>query len=127
MAEATLKKRLARGQIELAVGVTVRTEAMKRLGWWAPDKSEIVLNPKQPHIGIDITFLHELLHCVDDQMVAAGIVKRRVPHAWIESAAMNLLWLLVEADLWRGITRRQVRTFVDRYVPDAPKRKKRKA
>ena len=90
---------------------TSRKELGKKLGDWDPVKRTIRVRRQQSWVGKNITFLHEAFHCIDDAMLGSKIRKRRVEHNWIENAAMNLLLLLVEAGLWRGITKHEMRAF----------------
>lgn len=51
------------------------------------------------------TFLHELLHAVDFELIEAGIRRRRLPEGWVAFGSPNLLRTLVLAGVWRGLSR----------------------
>ena len=93
------------------IGLTIRVGESAKLGHWDPQRQEIVVSPHQPEAGMHVVLLHELLHAVDDALVAAGVTARRTSHRWIESAAPNLLLALVTAGVYTGIGRDEMLRF----------------
>jgi hypothetical protein len=77
---------------------------------------EILIDPDQPEVGKHVTLLHELLHLVDEQMRRCGITRRRIDHRWVESAAPNLLALLVFAGLYRGVSTKDLAAFMAKHM-----------
>lgn len=72
----------------------------------------IRIERQQPWVGKWLVLIHELLHVIDDHLVAIGQQSRRSPHSFIRGAPINLLSLLIEAGLIRGISRRQFMSFI---------------
>lgn len=72
----------------------------------------ITIRPDQPTVGKHVVLLHELLHLVDGSLVGNGLQPRRVSHDWIRMASPNLLFLLVAAGIWQGITVEEVIEFM---------------
>ena len=61
------------------------------LGHFDPRTGEIVIDPVQSHVARMTVLVHELLHAVDEQIVASGITRERINHEWITHAAPHLL------------------------------------
>ena len=66
----------------------------KGLGYWSLTKKEIVIEDNQPDAGKLVILVHEMLHLIDDQLVAAGALKRRTQHGFIHNSALPLVGLL---------------------------------
>jgi hypothetical protein len=81
-------------------------------GYFDERTGRIVIDPRQPEVGKHIVLLHEFLHLVDSQMRQTGVTKRRADHRWIESAAPNLLALLVLSGLYTGVSRDDLLAFM---------------
>jgi hypothetical protein len=92
-------------------------EGWGRLGYFDERTGRIVIGSEQPEPGKHIVLLHELLHLVDATMRQAGVTKRRADHRWIESAAPNLLALLVLSGLYTGISREELLAFMRESMP----------
>jgi hypothetical protein len=87
------------------------------LGYFDERTGKIAIDSRQPEAGKHIVLMHELLHLVDATMRQSGVTKRRADHRWIESAAPNLLALLVCAGLYKGITKAELLAFMAEQVP----------
>lgn len=83
-----------------------------RLGYFDERTGRIVIGSNQPEAAKHIVLLHELLHLVDAAMRQTGVTKRRVDHRWIESAAPNLLALLVLSGFYTGIGKAELLSFM---------------
>lgn len=118
---AALKRHL-----NIDVRVEVPTRKGARYGYWQPGTGVLVVSPRQPVIGQHVTLLHELFHALDDLMLQNKIIRRRSDHRWIDSAATNLLAMLVLLGIYRGVTKRQMLRFMRQHVPDAPGRRRRR-
>lgn len=90
-----------------------------RLGYFDERTGKIAIGSEQPEAGKHIVLLHELLHLVDSTMRQAGVTKRRADHRWIESAAPNLLALLVCSGFYTGISKDELLRFMAESVPEA--------
>lgn len=64
---------------------------------------------------VHVTLLHELLHAVETHLRATGSLRGRVPHAFLSAGDVPLLGLLVEAGVYRGVSRRDYRRWVRRW------------
>jgi hypothetical protein len=96
----------------------VDPETWGRLGYFDERTGKIAIAQNQPEAGKHIVLLHEFLHLVDAQMRSAGITKRRADHRWIESAAPNLLALLVLSGLYTGLSKEELLGFMATQAGD---------
>jgi hypothetical protein len=96
-----------------AYGISIRMGRAKGgcLGHFEMPSREIVIDPTQPWCSQNITLLHELLHAVDQGLIDAGLRTRKISHAWIEHASMNLWMFLVHAGLWRGVSSEEAQRY----------------
>lgn len=74
---------------------------------------EVLIRRGLPAAGRVVIVLHELMHAIDDMMVANGTTKRRIPHTWIEGGAFGLAALLVHLGAIDGVTPAAWRRFVE--------------
>lgn len=82
------------------------------LGHFDERTGQILIYPDQPEAGKHVVLLHELLHLVDATMRQTGVTKRRADHRWIESAAPNLLALLVLSGFYTGVGKAELLSFM---------------
>ena len=85
-------------------------------GSWTPDPSgesgTVLLRPGMHPVGEAIILVHELLHLVDEAMVATGAAPELVPHEWVEGAAFRLASLMIHLGVIRGVTVDDWRAFM---------------
>ena len=92
-------------------------EGWGRLGYFDERTGRIVIGSEQPEAGKHIVLVHEILHLVDSMMRQAGVTRRRADHRWVESAAPNLLALLVLAGVYTGVSKSDMLAFMHDNVP----------
>ena len=77
----------------LGASLTVRlgTPIPGAIGHYDRRAREIVISPALSHAGRIVVLVHELLHAVDEQIVASGETRYELPHEWITAAARREL------------------------------------
>lgn len=107
----TVRRPFLRRTRRLGAPLSVRlgTPDPGALGHFDPHAGEIVIDPAQSHVARMTVLVHELLHAVDEQLVASGITRERINHTWITYAAPHLLAALsaleVRIPRWRTMRR----------------------
>lgn len=77
--------------------VRIREKELRNLsGQWDPERWEILLHTDQTECERGVVLIHEVLHCLEDTFKVQGKLKRGISHAFIEDAARNLYWLLMQ-------------------------------
>ena len=95
----------------LGASLTVRLGAPQpgAIGHYDRRAREIVISPALSHAGRIVVLVHELLHAVDEQIVASGETRHELPHEWITAAAPQLVAALsalgVRVPAWRTMRR----------------------
>lgn len=91
-------------------------------GSWSPssdgESGTVLLRPGMPPVGEAVILVHELLHLVDEAMVATGASPDLVPHEWVEGAAFGLASILIHLGVIRGVTVEDWRGFMASQEPD---------
>ncbi len=65
----------------------------------------IVVDERLEGPAAHVALLHEVLHALEDHLRRIGRLKSHVPHSFLNHGDTLLLGLLVEAGLYRGISR----------------------
>jgi len=109
------------------LSVRLGTPDPDALGHFDPRTGEIVIDPAQSYAARLAVLVHELLHAVDEQIVASGITRERISHTWITHAAPHLLAALsaleVRIPRWRTMRRFYAAQKNERPGAEAPSRR----
>lgn len=101
----------------------VREEVLEgKLGYCDPKKMEIVVDSRLPWPGKNSILLHELLHVVEEKLLAAGVISRRPSHDYVTHASGVLFAILATSGLWNGVTPEEALAFA--LAPDKPPRRR---
>lgn len=107
-----MRQRTAISNLGDPIAIVQRKPPTGALGAFDERTGEVCIDPDQPEVGKHAVVLHELLHLVDAQLRQVGITKRRADHRWVESAAPNLLALLVLGGFWKGVSKKELLAFM---------------
>jgi hypothetical protein len=89
------------------------------LGYWDPGV-EVVIEENQPELGKLIILVHELLHVIDDHLVAAGVTKRRTQHEFIRNAAFPLVAMLAQNGFLKDFPSEEADAFLAEIMEQMP-------
>lgn len=92
--------------------IAVEIGPTKALGHFDESTGTIVVRDDQRGVEREIVLVHELLHAAETACINAGVIRRRVPHAFVENAAPILLALLAEIRPHLRATARDVARFM---------------
>ena len=89
-------------------------------GYW--DGTEIVIDADSDDMGRRVALLHELGHVVEDILIQAGLLPRRITHDYLPEGSLTLFYLLAEAAVLRGVTPSKIEEWVAATHPASGER-----
>lgn len=104
--------------------VRVVEKPLKNLsGQWDPKTWTITLQTGQGKLERRVTFIHELLHCLEDTFKSQGKLKRAISHGFIEESAKYLYQSLMQFGWVPRISKRRFKYETRLMVSLWPKKK----
>lgn len=79
--------------------------------WYDYGTTTIVVDESLDGPLAHVALIHEVLHALEDHLRRTGRLKGRVPHSFLNYGDELLVGLLVEAGLYRGVSRAEWRAW----------------
>lgn len=83
------------------------------LGCLDMERGRICIRPGQPKVGVHQVLLHEIIHAVEQNMLAVGALDGDLPEEFVREFAGGLLPILALSGLWPGLTRDEIEEFYE--------------
>lgn len=99
------------GDTALPVISAIPPEQPDALGCLDTVELRIFVRPDQPKVGQHQVLLHEIIHCVEQNMLEAGLLTKALTEEFITEFAGGLLPILALSGLWPGLTRDELEAF----------------
>lgn len=90
----------------------------RALGCLDMERMRICIRPGQPKVGAHQVLLHEIIHAVEQNMLAVGALDSELPEEFVKEFAGGLLPVLALSGLWPGLTREELKAFYDATTLD---------
>lgn len=97
---------------EITIAQKPKAEMVGVRGYWRPSDGTIAVCADLPEIEKVEVLIHEAMHFAEDILKQAGVIKRRVPHDFIEQSAFGIVVVMVHAGVIHGVTVEDCNAYV---------------